>query len=132
MTREERYAFTWLPDRYCITRLPRGQRFDAAVLDTAAWYSLTRTDEELSVIAPSDIDFPSGQRQEGWRCLKMLGPLDFSLIGVMASVTTTLAEAGISVLTVSTYDTDYILVRDHQSESARQALLGAGHEVTRA
>ena len=70
---------------------------------------------------------PSGPHTEtGWRAFRVLGSLDFSLIGVLASLIGPLAEASISVLTVSTYDTDYILVRETQLSAAVEAL---GHLV---
>jgi hypothetical protein len=65
----------------------------------------------------------------GWRALKVAGPLDFALTGVLASLAGPLAEAGISVFVVSTYDTDYVLIREVDLEAARAALVAAGHSA---
>ena len=67
--------------------------------------------------------------ETGWQALRLAGPLDFSLIGLLASLTGTLAEEGISVFVVSTFDTDYILVRSGQVTQAVRALRQAGHWV---
>ena len=84
--------------------------------------SLTYTDNELSIIAPTNT-MPSGPDTEiGWRALSVIGSLDFSLVGILASLIGPLAEASISILTVSTYDTDYILVRETQLSAAIDAL----------
>ncbi len=93
------------------------------------FFSLTRTPDELSVVCPEK-DVPTGVKSEGgWRALGIEGPLDFSLVGVLAAVTEPLAEAGVSVFAVSTYDTDYVLVREEKLRVAVSALHGAGHEV---
>jgi hypothetical protein len=91
--------------------------------------SVTRTGEELSVVC-SQGQIPSGIRGEkGWRCLRVEGPLDFSLTGILASLTMSLAQAGISVFAISTYDTDYILVKQENLERAIEALAREGHRV---
>ncbi|MEA2380663.1 MAG: uncharacterized protein QOH72_634 [Solirubrobacteraceae bacterium] len=74
---------------------------------------------------------PDGARAEsGWRALGVDGPLDFALTGVLAAVAVPLAEAGVSIFAVSTYDTDYVLVRADRLPDAVAALRGAGHSVT--
>src|SRR4051794_6196062 len=84
----------------------------------ATFFSLTRTPDEISIVAPQEC-VPDGIKCErGWRALKVEGPLDFSLTGVLVSVCAPLAEAGISVFAISTYETDYVLVREAQWEDA--------------
>jgi hypothetical protein len=74
---------------------------------------------------------PAGTMCEGpWRMLAVRGPLDFALTGVMASLATPLADAAISLFTISTYDTDYLLVRAGDLDRAVQALTRAGHRVS--
>jgi hypothetical protein len=108
---------------FAIYRLPA----DAPV--PAAFWSVTRTDDELSVICLADA-VPAGALVEsGWRGLKVAGPLDFGLTGVAAALTTPLAAAGVSVLPIATYDTDYVFVREEALEGAVAALRGAGHTV---
>jgi hypothetical protein len=92
--------------------------------------SITRTAEELSVVCAA-ADVPPGvQAERGWRCLRVAGPLDFSLTGVLASILGPLATAGVSIVAISTYDTDYVLVREQSFAPAVECLRAAGHEVT--
>lgn len=73
---------------------------------------------------------PAGVRIEvGFRCLRVAGTLDFSAVGVLASLLVPLAAAGIPVLALSTFDTDYLFVKDAALEVAVQALRAAGHQV---
>ena len=65
--------------------------------------------------------------EAGWRCIQVVGPLDLSLVGILASLAAALAEAGVSLFVISTYDTDYVLVKEGDLALARQALEGAGH-----
>ena len=67
--------------------------------------------------------------QKGWRALLVAGTLDFSLVGILASLATTLASAGVSIFAMSTYDTDYILVKEDALQKAIEALEGAGHTI---
>ena len=89
-----------------------------------------RTDEELSLVCPEAVA-PSAhlEKEPGWRALRVAGKLDFSLIGVLSRLTGVLAEAEIGVFVVSTYLTDYILVREAQLAAALRALRMDGHEI---
>jgi hypothetical protein len=88
-----------------------------------------RTAEELSVVC-AEVCVPIGIRCErGWRALKVQGPLDFGLTGILDALTDPLAKTGISIFAVSTFDTDYLLVREAQLEEALAALLAAGHTL---
>ena len=90
---------------------------------------MTRTRAELSVVC-ADAAIPAGvQAERGWRCLAVAGPLDLSLSGVLAAIVVFLAQSGIAVFCVSTYDTDYVLVRGGELASAASCLRQAGHEV---
>ena len=72
---------------------------------------------------------PDVRVEHGWRALEVAGPLDFSMIGVLASLTARLAQAQVSVFVISTYDTDYVLVRAAQLDPAIDALRGDAHNV---
>lgn len=91
--------------------------------------SVTRTADELSIICSAD-RVPDGVKADkNWQALKLAGPLDLTLVGVSASLSGTLAEAEISILLISTFDTDYILVRADRTAQAVKALRRAGHWV---
>ena len=93
------------------------------------FWSVTRTREELSFVCSAE-HAPAGARREGdWRCLKVEGPLDFSLVGIMAELAGRLAAAGVSVFVISTFDTDYLLVKEARLAEALNALRSAGHSV---
>lgn len=114
-----------LPDILSICQLPAGARLPSAV--SAGFFSITYTADEISVICSSGSE-PAGARlSTGWRAIAVEGPLDFSLTGILASIASPLSDAGVSIFAISTFDTDYILVRDDRLSSARTALLAAGH-----
>jgi uncharacterized protein len=87
------------------------------------------TPEEFSVVCQECYVPTEVKAERGWRTLKVHGPLDFSLVGVLASLTAVLAEASVSVFVLSTYETDYVLVKEKQLEQAVQALRQAGYTV---
>ena len=91
--------------------------------------TITRTADELSVVCRQDA-VPEGIPCEwGWRCLRVAGTIPFSVVGVLASLTAPLAEAGISVFAISTFDTDYLLVKENDLAAAVEALQRQGHTV---
>lgn len=92
--------------------------------------SITRTTEELSVVCGESAVPPGIRCEKGWRALKVQGPLDFGLTGVLDALTDPLARAGVSIFAVSTFDTDYLLVKEAQLEEALKALRAAGHSLS--
>jgi hypothetical protein len=90
---------------------------------------ITRTPSELSIVCAEDQVPDSVRSDRPWSCLEVAGPLDFSEIGVLDSLTTPLREAGISVFVFSTFDTDYLLVRAEKLALARTRLEDAGHRI---
>ena len=94
-----------------------------------ALWSMTRTDEELSLVRAADAVPSDARAERGWRALRIAGTIDFALTGVLASVLAPLGEAGISIFAISTFDTDYILVREHALAAAIDVLRASGHEV---
>jgi uncharacterized protein len=92
-------------------------------------WSLTRTDDEVSIVRGIDAVPSDARAERGWRALRIAGPIDFALTGVLASVLAPLADAGVSIFAISTYDTDYVLVRGHALDAAVGALRRAGHHV---
>lgn len=98
-------------------------------LDENTLYSVTRTETELSIVCRDSEGLP-GAVERGWCCLEVEGPLEFTLVGVLASLTQPLAEAGVSIFALSTFDTDYLLLKETQFESALVALRAAGHRIS--
>ena len=94
-----------------------------------AFVSITRTADELSVVAEQQIELRGFVQERDWRCLKVAGPLSFEQIGILASLTSCLADASISVFAISTFDTDYLLVRSNDLERAVEALRASGHRI---
>jgi uncharacterized protein len=119
-----------LPERFAICRLPAGASVeipqDAPLFGLR---SVTWTQEETSIVCLESEVPPNARVEAGWRAFYIRGPLDFSLTGILASLTGTLAEAGVSLFTLSTFDTDYVLVRAEACEQASQAFLMAGYIV---
>ena len=94
------------------------------------FYFIGRTDEELSLVCRTE-DTPSEtiEREDGWRGFRIRGVLDFSLIGILSKISGILAENRIGIFAVSTYNTDYILVKSENYEKALQVLTAAGYVI---
>lgn len=109
----------WLPMAFTVC-----QTADGTGIDFSAPYTFfARTEEEYSLVCPTDA-CPQNtlRREDGWRCFRVQGTLDFSLVGILAKITGCLAAQGIPVFAVSTYQTDYVLVKADQMDRARRAL----------
>jgi hypothetical protein len=118
------------PDRYAVCRLDG----DAP---TPPWFSLNapfagviRRGDELSIVAPQDT-VPAGTPdvERDWAALELEGPMDFGLTGVLASVAQPLADDGIPIFALATYDTDVVLIPGARLDDAVDALTRAGHEI---
>ena len=94
------------------------------------FYFVGRTDEEISLVCKTE-ETPEGatERDDGWRTFRIRGVLDFSLIGILSGISTVLAENKIGIFAVSTFNTDYILVKEENFERAIKALDKAGYKV---
>ena len=102
----------------------RGVSLDAPFLFTAA------TDAEKSLVCPTPLVPPATlAREDGWRAFRVEGALDFSLVGILASLSDILAAVGVGLFAVSTFDTDYILVKAANLDRALDALRAAGHRI---
>ncbi len=91
--------------------------------------SITRTSDELSIVCAGNVIPPGIACEADWRVLKIQGPLDFALTGVLASIAEPLSRAGIAIFAISTFDTDYVMVKESAVQAAMQALRAAGHLV---
>ena len=117
-----------MSERLAVCRLDSTDESDLRA--ASGLFSVTRTEDELSVICPEG-DAPPTAREVsgGWRALKVLGPLDHSSVGVLASLAGPLADAGVALFPLATFDTDYVLVKQTDVERAAGALEAAGHRV---
>jgi len=96
----------------------------------SSFFFVGKTDEEISLVCMTDrTPATTVDREDGWRAFRIVGTLDFSLIGVLSKISGVLADAGIGIFAVSTYNTDYILTKDADFERAMEALTAAGYNV---
>ena len=96
------------------------------------WLFVGKTDAEISVVCLTvDVPHATLAREDGWRALRVAGQMDFGLTGVLAGLSSTLAQAGISIFALSTFDTDYILVKAENLDLAVSALEAKGYSVER-
>ena len=92
--------------------------------------SIGKTDEEKSMVCPvSEVPANAIKRDDGWRAFRIQGVLDFSLIGILAKIASVLADNGISIFAVSTYNTDYVMVKKENFQDALEVLAAAGYEI---
>jgi uncharacterized protein len=118
----------WLAGEFAIARLGPGEDLPAWGL-RSPFHSVTRTPDELSLVCAA-ADIPEAVVAErGWRCLRVEGRLDLSLTGVLDSIASPLARAGVSIFALSTYDTDYVLVPGRALDLVTASLRRVGHEV---
>jgi hypothetical protein len=117
-----------LPETFAICRLAKGASLPQWVR-TDLFFSITGTPDELSLVCPAEPVPEDVQADRGWKCFKLHGPFPFSLVGILNSVTIPLAQANIGIFAVSTYDTDYVLVKEHDLQQAIAALTQAGHSI---
>jgi hypothetical protein len=120
------------PHSLTVSRLAANEAVPLWASGPGGFLSLTRTSAELSIVCASEL-VPSTVKQEpGWRAFKVAGPLDFGLTGVLVEILAPLAKARLSVFSISTFDTDYVLVREASVAEAVQVLESAGHTVNQA
>lgn len=119
---------TLLPDLLAVCKLPPDTPLPAWTRN-GPFVSITLTPEEISVVCPN-ADVPSdADAERDWRALKVDGPLGFELTGILVALATPLADAGISIFATSTFNTDYLLVKEDQVAHATRVLEAAGHTV---
>nr|UWI51968.1 ACT domain-containing protein [Clostridioides difficile] len=115
-------------EEYAVCRLNNNSKIPTWI-DTENFYSITKTNDELSIVC-SNNNIPSDVKSEKeWRILKILGPLDFSLIGILSKISGLLADNKISIFAISTYDTDYILIKEKDIKNACKILNCNGYEI---
>ncbi len=116
-----------LPQKFSVCQIENPGQADL----TAPFTFLSRTDEEISLVCESEkAPKDALKREDGWRGLRIAGPLDFSLIGILAKIPGLLAAQKISIFALSTYNTDYVLIKEAQLQNALDALSRAGYAIT--
>jgi hypothetical protein len=98
---------------------------------SSPFLQIVKTRDELTLVVADSLPIKSDRCERNWCCFEVRGPLDFSLTGILAELSAVLAGKGISIFAVSSFDTDYLLVRKEKCEAAIQALEAAGHLVGR-
>ena len=117
-----------LKEEYGVCRLDNAEEIPEWAKNSD-FFSITKTGEELSIVCAEE-SIPSGIKCERhWKILKIQGPLDFSLVGILASISSILAQNKISIFAISTYDTDYILVKNKDIENAIACLANERYEI---
>jgi hypothetical protein len=119
-------ALSVLENEYVVYQLYPSADIPEAVYKSR-FYSITKTNDEISIVCEADIPIRSIKANPGWSCLQILGPLDFSLTGILAGISKVLADDDLSLLAISTFDTDYFLVKRRQLSKAISALKKAGY-----
>jgi hypothetical protein len=105
--------------------LPATSKIPSQVYESD-FFTIVKTDDTLSIVCSSSIEFNSEKTNSGWSCLKVLGPLDFSMTGIWAKISKALSKSDISIFALSTYDTDYILVPSSNLTLAKKTLAASG------
>lgn len=122
------FSLAILPENFGICRLHPRARLPRWIFRSSSFYTATRTRDELSIVAREDLIPERFPCERDWRAIQVVGPLDFALVGVLASLSLPLARAGVSLFAVSSYDTDFLLVRAKSLDKAMAALEAAGHQ----
>ncbi|WP_020665900.1 ACT domain-containing protein [Amycolatopsis nigrescens] len=126
-----RLAVDVQPGEYVVARLAPDAPTPAGLLDPRepALVSVTRTPQELSVICPAELTPAGAKVESGWRLLTVRGPLAFTLTGIIAALSGELAAAGVALFSLSTFETDHLLVKAEELARAVDTLRASGHEV---
>ena len=117
-----------LKDKFSVCRLSNNELIPQWAKESD-FLSITKTLDELSIVCSQDNVPNEIQCERDWMAFKVEGPLDFSLIGILSSISTILADEKISIFAISTYDTDYILVKDKEVDKAVEALSAERYEI---
>jgi len=124
----DKISLTVLTGEFSIHKLHPSAKIPDTIQESK-FYQICRTDEELSIVCETHISMISEHEEKGWECIKVDGPLDFGLTGIIAGISKVLAESNISIFAISTYDTDYILVKHQSLDNSIKALKANGYAV---
>lgn len=113
---------------FAVAQIPPGSKIPSWV-DLEGFYAVINTSDEVSIVCDEKCVPEDVQSEVGWKSIMVQGPLDFSLIGILADLSSVLAKAEISIFALSTYNTDYILLKRDQLDEAVRTLKQAGYEI---
>jgi hypothetical protein len=113
-----------LPEAFKVLKLKPHEKIPLDVL-LGKTFSITKTSEELSIVCREEVNIACPHEERGWKALKVEGPLDFALTGILSSILQPLADEKISIFSISTFDTDYILLKE---KNIKKALLRLSKE----
>ena len=126
--KQRQLQLSLLKDKYGICTLPNTAPIPDWAL-TQSLASITRTEKELTIVCRLEILPSQYQSDLKWRCFKIDGSFDLNQIGVISSISSPLADAGISIYVISTYDTDYFLIQEQNLEKTISVLSNSGHYI---
>ena len=116
-----------LEETYIIHKLDQSTNLPEELIE-CEFYSLSNSREELSLVCPEQMLIQSENSSPNWKCLKVAGPLDLKLTGILAGLSDTLSRAKISIFAISTFETDYVLIQKQVLETAKSALISQGYQ----
>jgi hypothetical protein len=119
-----------LSPTFAIHSLPQEADIPQVVF-TSPIFFIAKTYEEVSIVLPQQYDIGSDDVEKDWRALEVVGPLDFTMTGILSRISTTLANEEISIFAISTFDTDYILVKEDKIDQAIDALTNNNYQIIR-
>lgn len=125
----DKISLTVLTGEFSIHKLHPSSKIPDTIQESK-FYQICRTDVELSIVCETHIAMISEHEEKGWACIKVDGPLDFGLTGILSGILKVLAESNISIFAISTYDTDYILVKHQSLDNSIKALRANGYAVS--
>jgi len=125
---EWKLTLSILPEVFAVCRLEPDAALPAWAM-RGSFFSITRTPEEVSIVCQQDAVPEDVLAEKAWRGLKVEGPIDFAFTGVLASLARPLAEAGVSIFPLATYNTDYLLLKEQDLARAIVALSEEGHAL---
>lgn len=118
-----------LEETFAIHSLDVDKDIPANVLKCELFF-IGKTLDELSIVVPQSLTIPAVETDFDWRVLEVLGPLNLTLVGIMSEISGVLAKANVSIFVVSTFETDFVLVKESQLDTAKSALTNAGYRFT--
>lgn len=120
----------WIPGRFAVIQLPANAPIPMWVLDIDGFTNITRTRNELSIVCQEQYIPKNIEADSGWLALCLTEPVSITEIGLVAKLTSTLADAGVSLFAISTYENDILLIKSSDTIATRQAL-GQAFDVSK-